>query len=104
MEPPLDFAASDALVAASDEAARLLRAMGHGPRLRILCLLLEAPCSSGDIARALGMREAAASQQLALLRGERLIEARREGQRVIYAIASPVVAHVVGVLRDAFCR
>lgn len=99
----MDFAASNELMAASDEAARLLRAMGHGPRLRILCLLLEAPSSSGEIARALGMREPAASQQLALLRGERLIEATREGQRVIYTIASPAVARIVGVLRDAFC-
>lgn len=99
----MDFATSDKLMTASDEAARLLRAMGHGPRLRILCLLLEAPCSSGDIARALGMREPAASQQLALLRGERLIVPTREGQRVIYKIANPAVTQIVSVLRDAFC-
>lgn len=99
----MNFAGSSALMAASDEAARLLRAMGHGPRLRILCLLLEKPCSSGEIARALGMREPAASQQLALLRSERLIEANRDGQRVIYTIVSPAVMRIVSALRDAFC-
>lgn len=93
----------DDMITASDEAARLLRAMGHGPRLRILCMLLDTPRSSGEIARALGMRDPAASQQLALLRAERLIEARRDGQRVIYAIAHPAVTRIVSALREAFC-
>lgn len=98
-----DELAPDAFIAASDEAARFLRSMGHGPRLRILCLLLEEPRSSGEIARALGMREPAASQQLALLRAERLIEATREGQRVIYAIANPAVMRIVAILREVYC-
>ena len=93
----------DKFIAASDDAARFLRSMGHGPRLRILCLLLEEPHSSGEIARALGMREPAASQQLALLRAEHMIEATREGQQVIYTIVNPAIAQIVGILRDRFC-
>lgn len=93
----------DALIGASDEAARLLRAMGHGPRLRILCLLAEGAQPSGEIARSLGMREAAASQQLALLRAERLIQARREGQRMIYSLTAGAVEKVIAALREAFC-
>lgn len=99
-----DVLDQDAFTAASDDAARFLRSMGHGPRLRILCLLLEEARSSGELARTLGMREAAASQQLALLRAERLIEAKREGQHVIYTIANPAVAQIVGILRDTFCK
>lgn len=94
----------DKFIAASDDAARFLRSMGHGPRLRILCLLLEEARSSGELARMLGMREAAASQQLALLRAERLIESAREGQYVIYKIANPAIAQIVGILRDTFCK
>lgn len=96
-------APADPLAASSDAAARLLRAMGHGPRLRILCQLLQAPLSSGEIARTLNIREPAASQQLALLRREHLITATRDGQRVIYAIASPVIAGIVSVLHASFC-
>ena len=93
----------DQLAVASENAARLLRAMGHGQRLRILCMLLQGPRSSGEIARALAVREPAASQQLALLRGEGLIDARRDGQRVFYSIVSPVIAGIVGVLQQEFC-
>lgn len=100
----MDAALPDDFLKMSDEAARLLRTMGHGPRLRILCLLLDGTLSSGEIARQLGMRDAAASQQLALLRAERLIEARREGQRVLYVLAEPVIAALVTSLRQHFCR
>ncbi len=96
--------ADDPLAAASDVAARLLRAMGHAQRLRILCTLLQGPRSSGEIAREIGMREPAASQQLALLKGESLVSATREGKRVIYSISHPVIARLVAVLHEAFCE
>ncbi|MCA0406450.1 MAG: metalloregulator ArsR/SmtB family transcription factor [Proteobacteria bacterium] len=95
--------AEDEILAKADEAARLLRAMAHGPRLRILCLLVEKELTSGEIARVLAMRGAAASQQLALLRAERLIEARRSGKNVFYALANPLVVDLVGSLRGHFC-
>lgn len=92
------------MITASDNAARFLRSMGHRPHLRILCLLLEKPCPSGEIARALGTRAPAASQQLTVLGAGRLIEARREGQQVIYTIANPAIAQLVTILRDMFCQ
>lgn len=91
------------MLQAANTAARLLRTMGSGPRLRILCTLLQSERSSGDIARELGMREPAASQQLALLRAEGLVDARRDGQRIIYRIANPVIERLIGVLHESFC-
>lgn len=93
----------DDMMAKADDAARLLRAMAHGPRLRILCLLVENEMCSGEIAQKLVMRGAAASQQLSLLRAERLIEARRDGKNVYYALANPLVSQLVGSLRGYFC-
>jgi ArsR family transcriptional regulator, virulence genes transcriptional regulator len=92
-----------ALASASEEGARLLRAMAHGPRLRILCTLIHGELSSGDIARAVGIREPAASQQLGLLRAERLVETRRDGQRVLYSVTNPIVVRILGELHAAFC-
>jgi ArsR family transcriptional regulator, virulence genes transcriptional regulator len=102
----LDPAASvdmAALADAAEAAARLLRAMAHGPRLRILCMLVNGEMSSGEIARSAGLREPAASQQLALLRAEKLVETRREGQKILYAVTNPVVMKILGNLTDAFC-
>lgn len=87
----------------ADDAARLLRAMAHGPRLRILCLLLGGEMTTGAIAQTLKLREATTSQQLALLRAERLIAPQRAGKSVIYALANPLVAELVGSLHRHFC-
>lgn len=94
---------TQALVGAADEASRLLRAMGHGGRLKILCLLLAGERSSGEIARAIGVKEPAASQQLAQLRAERLVAARRDGQRVLYRVEDPAALRVLAVLHDLYC-
>lgn len=92
-----------ALAGAADEASRLLRAMGHGGRLKILCLLLSGERSSGEIARAIGVKEPAASQQLAQLKAERLVEARRKGQRILYRVEDPAAVRILAVLHDIYC-
>lgn len=92
-----------ALASASEDAARLLRAMGHGARLRILCALVQGELPSGEIARQVGIREPAASQQLALLRAERLVDTRRKGQKVLYSVANPIVLRILRELQAAFC-
>lgn len=97
-----DFEAAS-LAAASDEAARLLRAMAHGPRLRILCTVLFQELPSGEIARAVGLREPATSQQLALLRAEKLVDARRVGQKVLYSVSNPLVRRILEELHASFC-
>lgn len=94
---------AQALVGAADQASRLLRAMGHGGRLKILCLLLSGERSSGEIARAIGVKEPAASQQLAQLKAERLVASRRDGQRILYRVEDPAALRVLGVLHDLYC-
>lgn len=97
------FPSALALAGAADEASRLLRAMGHGGRLKILCLLLSGERSSGEIARAIGLKEPAASQQLAQLKMKRLVEARREGQRILYRVEDPAAVRILAVLHDIYC-
>lgn len=92
-----------ALAGAADEASRLLRAMGHGGRLKILCFLLSGERSSGEIARAIGVKEPAASQQLAQLKAERLVESRRDGRRVLYRVEDPAAVRILAVLHDIYC-
>jgi ArsR family transcriptional regulator, virulence genes transcriptional regulator len=87
----------------SMQAASLLRAMGHSGRLEILCLLQESEMTMGDIARRLAMRGPAVSQQLAVLRGERLIKGRRNGKTIIYSVADEVTRAIIDVLKQRFC-
>ena len=70
-------------VAALAETFRLL---GDPTRVRILDALAHAELCVCDLATLLGLTESAASHQLRLLRGMRLVRARREGRMMFYAL------------------
>ena len=93
----------DPMIAASEKAALLLRAMASPVRLRILCVLAESECPVGELAERLGVREQAASQYLAQLRLEGLVQRRREAQKVYYQLASPEIEKLLGTLREIYC-
>lgn len=87
----------------SAQAAAFLRAMGHASRLEILCLLQNGEMTMGEIARRLSLRAPTASQQLAVLRGEKLIVGRRRGKNVIYSVADEATRAIIEVLKNRFC-
>lgn len=84
-------------------AANFLRSLSHEGRLLILCQLVEGERSVGALADGAGLRQPAVSQQLALLRREGLVAARREGQTVYYSLADPRVARTLALLYAMFC-
>lgn len=88
---------------AADRATDLLKALASRNRLLLLCHLLDGRKSVGELARLLEARDAAVSQQLALLRKERLVLPRRQGQTVYYALASPEAAAVIQTLYALYC-
>lgn len=89
--------------AAADAAARVMRALSHPGRLSILCVLAAGERASGEIARRLGMSDAAASQQLARLRAAGLVTAHRDGQRICYRLGDPNVAALLETLWRLYC-
>ena len=86
------------------EVSDLLKSLSHPKRLLILCQLVEAERAVGDLATLLDMREAAVSQQLALLRKDRLVKTRRDGRTIYYSLARPDVKKLIGFLYDAYCK
>lgn len=86
------------------QAAALLKALGHEGRLMILCFLSGGERSVGELEDLLGVRQAAVSQQLARLRAEGLVEARRDGKTIYYSIADPRASRLIETLYDIFCR
>jgi ArsR family transcriptional regulator, virulence genes transcriptional regulator len=85
------------------EASELLKALAHEGRLMILCDLLHGEKSVGELEVLLSRRQASVSQQLARLRLEGLVSARREGKTIYYSIASDKVRSVIGALYASFC-
>ena len=88
---------------AADDASDLLKALSNQHRLLILCQLIEGDKSVGQLAEFLGIRDSTVSQHLALLRRERIIAGRRDGQTIWYRIESGPARAVMEVLYGAYC-
>jgi DNA-binding transcriptional ArsR family regulator len=90
------------LVLQANDAANFLKALGHDGRLTILCHLRSGPKSVTELENLLSSRQAVVSQQLARLRLEGLVSARREGQAIYYSILDPKVGDTIALLARLF--
>ena len=86
------------------EAANFLKALAHEGRLMILCHLSTGEKSVSELEQCLNVRQAAVSQQLARLRLEGLVAARRDGKTIYYSLADPRSQRLIGVMYDLFCK
>jgi DNA-binding transcriptional ArsR family regulator len=82
------------------DAARVLKCIGHPVRLRIIELL----DTGGEqtvtaIGEAIGLEQATTSQHLNLMRDKRILSARRDGVNMFYDISDEKVVRVIDCLR-----
>lgn len=84
--------------------ASLLRTLASAHRLRVLHLLGERPCEVNEIARELGMSQAAASAHLGAMRNAGLVEATRDGRSVNYQLSDPQILDACGLMRAVLVR
>lgn len=91
------------MLAAADEASEFLKLLGNRHRLLILCQLVGGEKSVGQLAGLLGLRDSTVSQHLALMRRDRIITGRRDGQTIWYRIASAPALRIMAVLYETFC-
>lgn len=84
-------------------ASDLLKALAHETRLMILCLLVEGEKSVGELEQLMLMRQPSVSQQLARLRFDGLVTARRDGRTIYYSLGSEEAKKVVTLLYDLYC-
>ena len=84
-------------------ATALLKALANPQRLRILCQLATGEKTVSALVNDIGMRQAAVSQQLQRLRAEHLVQARREGRHVYYALSDPAALELINTLHRLYC-
>ncbi|MCR8725058.1 ArsR/SmtB family transcription factor [Frigidibacter sp. ROC022] len=89
--------------ASAARAAALLKALAHPQRLMLLCHLGQGERNVTELEALLDARQAAVSQQLARLREEGLVQARRDGKAVYYALADDNVRRVIATLYELYC-
>jgi ArsR family transcriptional regulator len=88
--------------------AETFRALGDPTRVRILDALSHGELCVCDLAAVLALSQSAVSHQLRLLRGLRLVRARRSGRMVFYALDDRHVTDLLGQglkhVREAIAR
>lgn len=92
------------MVESAVDASNFLKALAHEGRLMILCHLSSGPKSVTELETLLASRQAAVSQQLARLRLEGLVSARRDGKAIYYSLQDPKVIRAVALVYDMFCN
>ena len=83
-----------------EQFARIGKALGSARRVELLDLLCQGERSVEALARTASMTVTNTSQHLHVLRAARLVEARKEGTKVIYRIADDEVCRFFFALRD----
>lgn len=84
--------------AEAEAASELLKALASPRRL-----MAGGEETVGALAACLGVRESVVSQHLAVMRRERLVSARREGQQMRYALRSQAARDIIKVLEKRVC-
>ncbi len=82
-----------------EQFAAVARTLGSAHRLELLELLAQTRRSVEELAQLSGLTIANASQHLQQLRRAGLVEARRDGKRVLYSLADAEVLALLGALR-----
>ena len=100
---PEDFAQLTELHDMASHAVELLKAMANEWRLMILCQLSEGEKTVTELQNILGLSQSALSQHLAVLRREKIVNARKEAQSVYYSLAGEEATKVMESLHDVFC-
>ena len=82
----------------SDTSVKVLKALGHPLRLKIVAGLVKAPTCVRDIRGCLDLPQAVVSQHLAILRTSGIIEGKRQGVEIHYAVIDPFAKTIIACL------
>ena len=91
------------LQSAAEEASNLLKVLSNLDRLLLLCQMTQGEFSVGELETMTGIRQPTLSQQLTVLREEKMVNTRRVGKQIFYRIASPEALAVLQVLYQLYC-
>ena len=88
---------------AAAQAVGALKLLANEDRLLLLCQLSQGEMCVSELEEALGIHQPTLSQQLGVLRGEGVVDTRREGKNIFYSIAEPALLEILAVLYRIYC-
>jgi DNA-binding transcriptional ArsR family regulator len=88
----------------AQEAAAILRELANPVRLMILCQLIGAEKSVGELCEAVELSQSAVSQHLARLREAGVVDSKKRGQMVYYRLCNMQAHALLSALYMIYCK
>lgn len=85
-------------------ASKMLKILANEDRLLILCALSQGARNVGELEELLGIRQPTLSQQLTVLREEKLVTSERNGKYMVYSLASEEAIKIMETLFSLYCK
>ncbi|MDP1558124.1 MAG: metalloregulator ArsR/SmtB family transcription factor [Nitrosomonas sp.] len=92
-----------AIRASASAACAMLKVLANEDRLLILCQLSQGAKNVGELQELLNIHQPTLSQQLTVLREEKLVETQRMGKYIYYSMASPEATKIMETLFKLYC-
>jgi len=99
-----DFSVMVEKKASATKACSMLKILANEDRLLILCQLIQGKKNVGELEQILGIRQPTLSQQLTVLRDEKLVSTERQGKYIYYSLASPEAVQIMNTLFSVYCQ
>jgi len=78
-----------------EQAADMLKSMGHPLRLKIVMFLQGGEQAVGAVAKAIGASQSATSQHLNMMKMKGILRSRRDSTSVLYSVARQEVFKII---------
>ena len=88
----------------AEEACKLMKVLSNRDRMLLLCEIGHSEKCVGELEVALDIHQPTLSQQLTVLRKEKLVKTRRAGKQIYYSLASQVAISVMALLYKHYCK
>lgn len=88
----------------AEQVAELMRTLGNPDRLLLLCELSQGERCVADLAECSGIEQPTLSQQLAVLRTQKLVVTRRDGKQIFYSVSDVRTLALLKALYRLYCE
>ena len=104
MNMPISKAELKKMQSSAEDACKLMKVLSNRDRMMLLCEIAQEEKCVSELEAALDLHQPSLSQQLTVLRKEKLVKTRREGQQIYYSLSSQIAVAVMGLLYKYYCK
>ena len=99
-----DFPDISTIRESASVACGILKVLANEDRLLILCQLSQGARNVGELEELLEIRQPTLSQQLTVLREEKLVTSERKGKYIYYSLTSVEATEIMETLFNLYCK